>query len=262
MRRDSKSPLVAVRRWLLLASAVRCRLQRRRAARLQLCRHAGRRTRSMATSASRAEQEQLVKERAGALVAWHRSTQLRDYAQLIETTRRKLDGPVTAGRRAGLQPGGQCAAGRTRRTRGARSRAARADADARPDRDDAAQARQRQLEGAARAGAVRRQGDARRPRQEVCRAGRLLVRQPDARAAGHSSAPHWRSARTTPPGGSRSASGGNATCVACCSGSRAERPNEATATRLAARVLRATAEPARSGATSRVSSSSVPATPN
>ena len=42
------------------------------------------------------EQEQLVKERSAALVAWHRSTQLRDYAELLETTRRKLAGPVSA----------------------------------------------------------------------------------------------------------------------------------------------------------------------
>lgn len=42
------------------------------------------------------EQEQLVKERSAALMAWHRSTQLRDYAQFVQETRRKLDGPVTA----------------------------------------------------------------------------------------------------------------------------------------------------------------------
>lgn len=42
------------------------------------------------------EQEQLVKERSAALVAWHRSTQLRDYAALLETTRRKLVEPVSA----------------------------------------------------------------------------------------------------------------------------------------------------------------------
>ena len=42
------------------------------------------------------EQEQLVKERSAALVAWHRSTQLRDYAELLETTRRKLAEPVSA----------------------------------------------------------------------------------------------------------------------------------------------------------------------
>ena len=43
-----------------------------------------------------AEQEQLVKERTGTLMAWHRSTQLRDYAQLVETSRRRLETPVTA----------------------------------------------------------------------------------------------------------------------------------------------------------------------
>jgi hypothetical protein len=42
------------------------------------------------------EQEQLVRERTGVLVTWHRSTQLRDYAQLLEETRRKLSGRVTA----------------------------------------------------------------------------------------------------------------------------------------------------------------------
>lgn len=43
------------------------------------------------------EQEALVKERAGALVGWHRSTQLRDYAQFIEQARGKLAaGPVSA----------------------------------------------------------------------------------------------------------------------------------------------------------------------
>lgn len=43
------------------------------------------------------EQEQLVKERSAGIMSWHRSTQLRDYAQFIQETRRKLDGPVTAG---------------------------------------------------------------------------------------------------------------------------------------------------------------------
>jgi len=42
------------------------------------------------------EQEQLVKERSAALMAWHRSTQVRDYAQFIQDARRKLDGPITA----------------------------------------------------------------------------------------------------------------------------------------------------------------------
>lgn len=42
------------------------------------------------------EQDQFVKERAAALMAWHRATQLRDYAQLVESTRNKLDGPVSA----------------------------------------------------------------------------------------------------------------------------------------------------------------------
>lgn len=39
------------------------------------------------------EQEALVRERASALVAWHRSTQLRDYVQLTEEARRKVAGP-------------------------------------------------------------------------------------------------------------------------------------------------------------------------
>jgi hypothetical protein len=42
------------------------------------------------------EQGLFVKERAAGLIAWHRATQLRDYAQLIETTRGKLDGTVSA----------------------------------------------------------------------------------------------------------------------------------------------------------------------
>lgn len=43
------------------------------------------------------EQEALVKERAGALVSWHRTTQLRDYASLIEQARGKIAaGPVSA----------------------------------------------------------------------------------------------------------------------------------------------------------------------
>lgn len=42
------------------------------------------------------EQEQTVKERFNALLAWHRSTQLRDYIALINKMRAKLGGPVTA----------------------------------------------------------------------------------------------------------------------------------------------------------------------
>ena len=42
------------------------------------------------------EQDQFVKERAASLLAWHRATQLRDYAQLVESTRAKLDNPVSA----------------------------------------------------------------------------------------------------------------------------------------------------------------------
>jgi hypothetical protein len=42
------------------------------------------------------EQDALVRERAGALLAWHRATQLRDTAQLFDAARRKLAGPVTA----------------------------------------------------------------------------------------------------------------------------------------------------------------------
>lgn len=41
------------------------------------------------------EQEALVRERTSALLAWHRTTQLRDYAQLVDDARRKLAGPVT-----------------------------------------------------------------------------------------------------------------------------------------------------------------------
>ena len=42
------------------------------------------------------EQEQTVKERVNALLAWHRTTQLRDYVVLIDKTRAKLSGRITA----------------------------------------------------------------------------------------------------------------------------------------------------------------------
>lgn len=42
------------------------------------------------------EQSDLARERAGALMNWHRSTQLRDYAQVIDAARARLGGPVTA----------------------------------------------------------------------------------------------------------------------------------------------------------------------
>jgi hypothetical protein len=42
------------------------------------------------------EQDALVRDRAGALLAWHRTTQLRETAQLFENARAKLAGPVTA----------------------------------------------------------------------------------------------------------------------------------------------------------------------
>jgi len=42
------------------------------------------------------DQEQTVKERVSTLLAWHRSTQLRDYAAFIDKTRAKLAGQVTA----------------------------------------------------------------------------------------------------------------------------------------------------------------------
>lgn len=42
------------------------------------------------------EQEQFARQRVSALLAWHRSTQLRDYASFVETARARLDGPVTA----------------------------------------------------------------------------------------------------------------------------------------------------------------------
>lgn len=41
------------------------------------------------------EQEQTVKERVNALVAWHRSTQLRDYVAFIDKARAKVGGRVT-----------------------------------------------------------------------------------------------------------------------------------------------------------------------
>ncbi len=42
------------------------------------------------------EQEQTVKERVNALIAWHRSTQLRDYAAFIDRARAKVGGQVSA----------------------------------------------------------------------------------------------------------------------------------------------------------------------
>ena len=42
------------------------------------------------------EQEQTVKERVNALLGWHRTTQLRDYVALIDKTRAKLGGRITA----------------------------------------------------------------------------------------------------------------------------------------------------------------------
>lgn len=95
MRHDSKSLLVALRGWLLLAALA-----------LAGCSTGVRLGYTYADTlvvysidgyvGLTAEQDQLVKERAAALVAWHRSTQLRDYAQLVEATRRKLAGPVSA----------------------------------------------------------------------------------------------------------------------------------------------------------------------
>ena len=41
------------------------------------------------------EQEQTVKERVNALLAWHRTTQLRDYVALIDRTRARLGGRIT-----------------------------------------------------------------------------------------------------------------------------------------------------------------------
>lgn len=96
MRRDSKSLLVVLRSWLLLAAALA----------LTACSTGVRLGYNYADTlvtysidgyvGLTPEQEQLVKERAVALMAWHRSTQLRDYVQLIEATRSKLAGPVTA----------------------------------------------------------------------------------------------------------------------------------------------------------------------
>ncbi len=53
------------------------------------------------------EQDQFVKERAAALMAWHRATQLRDYAQLIEATRAQARRSDFRCRCAGVQPRGQ-----------------------------------------------------------------------------------------------------------------------------------------------------------
>lgn len=96
MRRDSKSLLVVLRSWLLLAAALA----------LVACSTGVRLGYNYADTlvtysidgyvGLTPEQELLVKERAAALMAWHRSTQLRDYVQLIEATRSKLADPVTA----------------------------------------------------------------------------------------------------------------------------------------------------------------------
>jgi len=96
VRRDSKSLLVVLRSWLLLTAALA----------LTACSTGVRLGYNYADTlvtysidgyvGLTPEQEQLVKERAAALMAWHRSTQLRDYVQLIEATRSKLAGPVTA----------------------------------------------------------------------------------------------------------------------------------------------------------------------
>ena len=41
------------------------------------------------------EQEQMVRQRVGSLMTWHRATQLADYAAFIQHTRSRLDGDVT-----------------------------------------------------------------------------------------------------------------------------------------------------------------------
>jgi hypothetical protein len=41
-------------------------------------------------------QKQLAEKQAGALLAWHRATQLNDYSTLLEEARAKIQGPVTA----------------------------------------------------------------------------------------------------------------------------------------------------------------------
>jgi len=96
VRCDSKSPHFALRCWLLIAATIA----------LAACSTGLRLGYTYADAlltysidgyvGLTPEQEQLVKERAAALVAWHRATQLRDYAQIIEAARRKLDEPVTA----------------------------------------------------------------------------------------------------------------------------------------------------------------------
>lgn len=95
MRSDSKSPLHWLRHCLLLALALLAgcsagvRLGYNNADVLILYAIDG-------YVGLTTEQEQLVKERLAALVAWHRATQLPDYVRLIDTERRRLDGPVTA----------------------------------------------------------------------------------------------------------------------------------------------------------------------
>jgi hypothetical protein len=95
LRRDSKSLPFALRCWLLIAAAL-----------LSACSTGVRLGYGYADTlllysidgyvGLTPEQTALVKERSAALIAWHRSTQLRDYAQFIETARRKLAGPVSA----------------------------------------------------------------------------------------------------------------------------------------------------------------------
>jgi hypothetical protein len=96
VRCDSKSRSKAIRRWLLLAATFA----------LAACSTGVRLGYTYADTlvtysidgyvGLTSDQEQFVRERAAALMTWHRSTQLRDYAQLIEATRSKLAGPVTA----------------------------------------------------------------------------------------------------------------------------------------------------------------------
>jgi hypothetical protein len=96
MRLDSKSPINLARRALLAAAALL----------LAACSTGVRLGYNYADTLLQytldgyvgltAEQEQLVKQRSGELVAWHRSTQLRDYATLIDDARTRLQRPVSA----------------------------------------------------------------------------------------------------------------------------------------------------------------------
>jgi hypothetical protein len=214
LRRDSKSLLVSAGRWLLLVAAL-C---------LSACSTGVRLGYNYAETlvaysldgyvGLSDEQQQLVKERATALVAWHRSTQLRDYAELIETTRRRLDGPVTASDVMAFN-------------QAINARLAALGERAAPDlahlaltlSPDQIARLQRKLAS-----------DNSKARRELVQlAGKESLDERVKKYAERADfwfgsltwcAPRWPSDLTTPAGGSRSASGGSASCSPYCRESR------------------------------------------